>query len=94
MLSLLTEPFALGFMRRALAGCLALSVAGPPLGVFLVLRRMSLMSDVLQHGVLPGIALGAAIAGLSVWAMGLGGDVSPFVPAHVQTALRKKLRIP
>src|SRR5215213_76047 len=60
-------------MRRALAGCLALSVAGPPLGVFLVLRRMSLMSDVLQHGVLPGIALGAAVAGLSLWAMGLGG---------------------
>ena len=73
MFSFLTDPFALGFMRRALAGCLALSVAGPPLGVFLVLRRMSLMSDVLQHGVLPGIALGAAVAGLSVWAMGLGG---------------------
>jgi zinc/manganese transport system permease protein len=70
---LLIAPFALGFMRRALIGCLALSVAAPPLGVFLVLRRMSLMSDVLQHGVLPGIALGAAIAGMSVWAMGLGG---------------------
>jgi zinc/manganese transport system permease protein len=73
MLDFLLEPFALGFMRRALAGCLALSVAGPPLGVFLVLRRMSLMSDVLQHGVLPGIAVGAMCAGLSVWAMGLGG---------------------
>jgi zinc/manganese transport system permease protein len=60
-------------MRRALVGCLALSVAAPPLGVFLVLRRMSLMSDVLQHGVLPGIALGAAAGGLSVWAMGAGG---------------------
>lgn len=60
-------------MRRALAGCLALSVAAPPLGVFLAIRRMSLMSDVLQHGVLPGIALGAAIGGLSVWAMGFGG---------------------
>ena len=60
-------------MRRALAGCIALSVAAPPLGVLLVLRRMSLMSDVLQHGVLPGIALGAAVGGLSVWAMGLGG---------------------
>lgn len=66
-------PFALGFMRRALAGCLALSVAGPPLGVFLVLRRMSLMSDVLQHGILPGIALGAAVAGFSLLAMGVGG---------------------
>jgi zinc/manganese transport system permease protein len=73
MLDVLLEPFALGFMRRALAGCLALSVAAPPLGVFLVLRRMSLMSDVLQHGVLPGIAAGAMLAGLSVWAMGLGG---------------------
>jgi zinc/manganese transport system permease protein len=73
MLDFLLEPFALGFMRRALAGCLALSVAAPPLGVFLVLRRMSLMSDVLQHGVLPGIAIGAISAGLSVWAMGFGG---------------------
>lgn len=63
-------------MRRALAGCLALSVAAPPLGVFLVLRRMSLMSDVLQHGVLPGIAMGAALGGLSVWAMGTGGMVA------------------
>ena len=69
----LLAPFTFGFMRRALAGCLALSVAGPPLGVFLVLRRMSLMSDVMQHGVLPGIAIGAGVAGLSVWAMGLGG---------------------
>ena len=76
MLDFLLEPFALGFMRRALAGCLALSVAAPPLGVFLVLRRMSLMSDVLQHGVLPGIAIGAIVAGLSVWAMGLGGVVA------------------
>ncbi len=73
MHDLFFAPFALGFMRRALIGCLALSVAAPPLGVFLVLRRMSLMSDVMQHGVLPGIALGAAFAGLSVWAMGLGG---------------------
>ena len=70
---LLLAPFELGFMRRALAGCIALSLAGPPLGVFLVLRRMSLMSDVLQHGILPGIALGAMAAGLSFWAMGLGG---------------------
>jgi len=70
---LLFAPFALGFMRRALAGCVALSVAGPPLGLFLVIRRMSLMSDVLQHGILPGIALGVVAAGLSLPVMGLGG---------------------
>jgi zinc/manganese transport system permease protein len=68
-------------MRRALVGCLALSVAAPPLGVFLVLRRMSLMSDVLQHGVLPGIALGAAVGGLSVWAMGIGGVLAGLIVA-------------
>jgi len=72
----LWAPFTLGFMRRALAGCLALSVAGPPLGVFLVIRRMSLMSDVLQHGILPGIAIGAMVAGFSVVAMGLGGALA------------------
>ena len=81
MLNFLLEPFALGFMRRALAGCLALSVAAPPLGVFLVLRRMSLMSDVLQHGVLPGIAVGAIFGGLSVWAMGFGGIVAGLLVA-------------
>jgi len=70
---LFLAPFELGFMRRALAGCVALSLAGPPLGVFLVLRRMALMSDVLQHGILPGIAAGAVLGGLSLWVMGAGG---------------------
>lgn len=73
MLAWLTDPFALGFMRRALAGCFALSLAGPPLGVLLVLRRMSLTSDVLQHGMLPGVALGAVFGGFSLLAMGFGG---------------------
>ena len=89
MYALLLEPFSLGFMRRALAGCLALSLAGPPLGVFLVLRRMSLMSDVLQHGILPGIAAGAALAGLSLWAMGLGGFLAGLAVALLAGALSR-----
>ena len=72
----LLDPFAFAFMRRALVGCVALAIAGPPLGVILVLRRMSLMSDVLQHGILPGLALGAMLGGLSFWAMGLGGLIA------------------
>jgi zinc/manganese transport system permease protein len=85
----LTEPFALGFMRRALAGCIALSIAGPPLGVFLVLRRLSLSADVLQHGILPGVAIGAAIGGVSLWAMGLGGFAAGLLVALLGGALAR-----
>lgn len=90
MEQLILEPFAHGFMRRALAGCVALSFAGPPLGVFLVLRRMSLMSDVLQHGALPGIALGAMISGLSVWVMGLGGLLAGVMIAVLAGVLARR----
>ncbi len=41
-------PFAdYEFMRRALVGSLALALSGAPLGVFLILRRMSLAGDAL-----------------------------------------------
>ena len=67
-------PFAeFGFMRRALAGCLALALGSGPIGTFLVIRRMSLMGDALSHAVLPGAALGFMIGGLSLPAMSLGG---------------------
>ena len=89
MLAFLFDPFVPGFMRRALAGCFALSIAGPPLGVFLVLRRMSLMSDVLQHGILPGLAIGAVAAGLSLWAMGLGGFIAGLLVAVLAGALAR-----
>lgn len=62
-----------GFLRRALVGCLALSLSAPPIGVFLMLRRMSLTGDVLAHGILPGVALGFLVAGLSLPAMAAGG---------------------
>jgi zinc/manganese transport system permease protein len=51
---------------------------------------MSLMSDVLQHGVLPGIAVGAIFAGLSVWAMGLGGVVAGLTVAVVAGWLARR----
>jgi zinc/manganese transport system permease protein len=41
--------------------------------VFLMLRRMSLTADVLAHGILPGVAAGFLVAGLSLPAMALGG---------------------
>ena len=74
------DPFApfveFGFMRRALVGCLALSISAPPVGVFLMLRRMSLMSEAMSHAILPGAAVGFLVAGLSLPAMTLGGLVA------------------
>lgn len=65
-----------GFMRRALAGAFALSFGAAPLGVFLVLRRMSLMGDAMSHAILPGVAAGFLLSGLSLTAMLLGGIVT------------------
>lgn len=70
----LIAPFAeFEFMRRALVGACALAVAGAPLGVFLMLRRMSLTGDAMAHAILPGAALGYLVAGLSLPAMTIGG---------------------
>jgi len=71
---LLIQPFVeFAFMRRALIACLALGLGCGPIGVLLVLRRMSLVGDAMSHAVLPGAALGFVFAGLSLPAMSLGG---------------------
>lgn len=79
----LIQPFIdYGFMRRALVGSLALAIGSGPIGVLLMLRRMSLVGDAMSHAVLPGAAIGFLIAGgLSLPAMGLGGIVAGVVVA-------------
>lgn len=73
-IDLITTPFADDFMRYALASLLFLSVGAAPVGVFLVMRRMSLVGDALGHAVLPGAAAGYMLTGsLSLPAMSLGG---------------------
>ena len=70
----LCGPFVeFAFMRRALVATLALSLSAAPLGVFLTLRRMSLLGDALSHAVLPGVAIGFMVSGLSLVSMAVGG---------------------
>ncbi|MEI7106214.1 metal ABC transporter permease [Pectobacterium versatile] len=89
----ITSPFAeFGFMRRALVGCLVITLSAAPLGCFLLLRRMSLIGDALSHAVLPGVAIGYLISGMSLLAMGIGGFIaglsvamlSGFVTRHTE----------
>ena len=80
--TVLIAPFAdFAFMRRALVGMLALALGAPPVGVFLMLRRMSLIGDAMAHAILPGAAIGFLVAGLSLFAMAGGGLIAGFIIA-------------
>ncbi|HSI41699.1 MAG TPA: metal ABC transporter permease [Xanthobacteraceae bacterium] len=82
MYDLFIAPFAeFDFMRRALVGTLALACGAGPVGVLLMLRRMSLTGDAMAHAILPGAAVGFLAAGLNVFAMTLGGLVAGFAVA-------------
>lgn len=82
MFEILIAPFSeFEFMRRALAGVLALAFGAGPIGVFLMLRRMSLVGDAMAHAILPGAAVGFLISGLNLFAMASGGLIAGFVVA-------------
>jgi len=77
MLHYLFDPFIeFNFMRRALVACLAMALGCAPLGVLLVLRRMSLMADAMSHAILPGAALAFLWVGFSLFHMSLGGFIA------------------
>ena len=69
------------FMRRALAGTTALALGAGPIGVFLMLRRMSLVGDAMAHAILPGAAVGFLVSGLNLFAMTTGGLIAGFTVA-------------
>jgi len=77
---ILIAPFAEhDFMRRALAATFALSFSAAPVGVFLMLRRMSLIGDALSHAILPGVAIGFLVPGIGVLARAGGGLIAGFL---------------
>lgn len=61
------------FLLKALVACLAISLSCPILGFFMIIKRMSLMGDAISHAILPGVAIGYLIAGMSTLAMTVGG---------------------
>lgn len=64
------------FLYRALVACIGISFICPILGVFLMLRRMSLVGDALSHAILPGVAIGFMLGGMSAISMAFGGLVA------------------
>jgi zinc/manganese transport system permease protein len=70
-----------GFMTRALIGAMVIALSAAPVGVFLMLRRMSLSGDAMAHAVLPGAGVGFLIAGLEILPMTLGGFAAGLIVA-------------
>ncbi len=86
----LWQPFAdFVFMQRALLGCIAISLGATPVGVFLMLRRMSLTGDAMAHAILPGAAVGFLVSGLSLGAMTVGGIVAGLIVALLTGAVTR-----
>ena len=82
MYDLLIGPFVeYSFMQRALLGSLMLSLSSCPVGVFLMLRRMSLAGDAMAHAILPGAAVGFLLFGLEIVPMTIGGLIAGLVVA-------------
>jgi manganese/iron transport system permease protein len=58
----LLDPFTSPFMQRALVEAVLLGVVGGAVSVFVVLRRLAFLSDVLTHTVFPGVVIGYLVA--------------------------------
>jgi zinc/manganese transport system permease protein len=87
---LVIAPFAdYAFMQRALVGSLLLSLSACPVGVFLMLRRMSLAGDAMAHAILPGAAAGFVLFGLDLLPMTLGGLIAGLIVAILAGAVSR-----
>jgi zinc/manganese transport system permease protein len=86
-------PFTEPSFRHSLAAVVALAFSAGPIGVFLMLRRMSLVGDAMAHAILPGVAVGFLAAGLNVFAMTLGGLVAGLFIALAAGAVSRATKL-
>jgi manganese/iron transport system permease protein len=54
------DPVSVGYMRRAIVEVVLLGVLGGVVGVYVLLRRLAFLTEVIQHTVFPGIAIAFA----------------------------------
>src|SRR5580704_7665573 len=85
----LITPLGDSSVRHSLAAILALALSSGPIGVFLLLRRMSLVGDAMAHAILPGVAVAFLITGLNVFALTLGGITAGLVVALLAGAVSR-----
>ena len=89
MHDLIIEPLRAPFMRRAVLEVVLLGLLGGVVGVHVMLRRLSFLTEVVQHTVFPGIAIAFAF-GQSLL---LGALVTGIASVLLLGALARRRRI-
>jgi zinc/manganese transport system permease protein len=72
----------------------ALALGAAPLGVMLMLRRLSLMSDALSHAVLPGVALAILMGATAAWMLMLGAALAALTLAASAALVTRMVPVP
>ncbi|EHJ51644.1 metal ABC transporter permease [Streptococcus macacae] len=81
------------FMQRALLAVVAISMFAPILGLFLILRRQSLMSDTLSHVSLAGVAFGILLGISPTWTTLVVVTIAAVVLEYLRTVYRHYMEI-
>jgi ABC-type Mn2+/Zn2+ transport system permease subunit len=89
MTDVLTEPFQVEFMQRALFAGLLAVLACSVVGTWVVLRGLSFLGDALAHGVIPGMAL-AVLWGFD---LALGASATAVVMIAGITLVSRRARL-
>jgi manganese transport system permease protein len=89
----LEEMFQYAFFQRALLAALIIGFANGAFGSIVVLRKSALVASSLSHGLLPGVALGILVAGLTPWYMFLGAMFAAMVVVLASLAVAGSSRI-
>ncbi|MBF7094934.1 metal ABC transporter permease [Streptococcus sp. HF-1907] len=90
---MLTDMLSYDFLQRALLSVIAISVFAPILGIFLILRRQSLMSDTLSHVSLAGVAMGIVLGMNTTLSTLLIVVVAAVILEYLQTVYKHYMEI-
>lgn len=90
MYRVFVEPYQSGFMLRALLEVMLLGVVGAAVGVHVLLRRLTFLTDALQHTVFPGIAIAFALQASLL----LGAIVAAALTVVTLVVLTRDERVP
>lgn len=92
-MSVISEILSYDFMQRAVFSIITMSLFAPILGLFLILRRQSLLSDTLSHVSLAGVAFGILLGVSTTWSTVIVVIVASVVLEYLRVVYKHYMEI-